>query len=118
MRWRRDVECRWRIRGSEGLAGRPVQDAEARRRCCCCESLTQVGGGTCGGGGMSSAAGGSGEARVWLADQCKTLKHEGGVAVVRALHRLVEGHAVAEGCRVPLAYLEKRGSGWQTSARR
>ena len=72
--------------------------------------------------GQAVFGAGQGEAKLWLADQCKTLKHEGGAAVVRALHSLVDAHAEAEGCRVALAYLEKReqqmqypafaGAGW------
>jgi hypothetical protein len=58
--------------------------------------------------GQAVFGAGTGEAKLWLADQCKTLKHEGGAAVVRALHSLVAAHPEAEGCRVRLAYLEKR----------
>jgi hypothetical protein len=48
------------------------------------------------------------EASTWLAQQCQMLKHDGGTALLRALHTLVEAHPEAEGCRVPVAYLQKR----------
>ena len=58
--------------------------------------------------GQAVFGAGTVEASIWLAQQCQTLKHEGGVALLTALHRLVEAHPEAEGCRVPVAYLEKR----------